>query len=366
MDTYLEPEPYWAEQSIDLELGQRVVSLRPSQRSVELGDGRTIEADKVLLCTGGQARALDVAGSELPGVSCLRTIDDALAIRERLVAGARVVVVGAGFIGAEVASSARSQDCEVTLVEIAAVPLWRVLGEDMGRIYAGIHREHGVRLLTGVGVDDILGDSSVRRVVLSDGSTLEADIVVVGVGIVPSTELATEVGADVGNGIIVNELGETSVAGVYAAGDVANHPNAILGERVRLEHWQNAQNQGAAVAAAMLGSREPFREVPWFWSDQYDLNLQVAGHPHASDQIVYRGSVDQLLFSAFYLHDGVVRAVVAVNRPRDVRAGMELISMAAPVEADLLADESTDLRAMARALRSTEAPTVSSSVQVST
>jgi 3-phenylpropionate/trans-cinnamate dioxygenase ferredoxin reductase subunit len=244
--------------------------------------------------------------------------------------------------------------------------LWRVLGEDMGRIYAGIHREHGVRLLTGVGVDDILGDSSVRRVVLSDGSTLEADIVVVGVGIVPSTELATEVGADVGNGIIVNELGETSVAGVYAAGDVANHPNAILGERVRLEHWQNAQNQGAAVAAAMLGSREPFREVPWFWSDQYDLNLQVAGHPHASDQIVYRGSVDQLLFSAFYLHDGVVRAVVAVNRPRDVRAGMELISMAAPVEADLLADESTDLRAMARALRSTEAPTVSSSVQVST
>ena len=350
-DTHLQSEAYWTELQVDLVLGQPVVSVYRSARTVELADGRELAADKVLLCTGGRARRLDVAGSELSGVTCLRTIEDAHAIHTQLVAGARVVVVGAGFIGAEVAASARGLGCDVTLVEIANVPLWRVLGVQLGQHYAQVHREHGVRLLTGVGVGELVGDSAVREVVLSDGSRIPADLVVTGVGIAPSTEVARLVGAEVGNGIIVNEYCETTVAGIYAAGDVANHPNAILGERVRLEHWQNAQNQAAAAASTMLGVREPFCEVPWFWSDQYDLKLQVAGHPNADADIVYRGVQDEGDFSAFYLKQGMLRAVVGVNRPADVRAGMDLIAGLAPVDAALLADPSTDLRALGRAAR---------------
>jgi 3-phenylpropionate/trans-cinnamate dioxygenase ferredoxin reductase component len=349
--TYLESDDYWDEQQINLLLGQPVVSLRPSERKLELADGRTLDADKVLLCTGGRPRTLNVSGSALPGVWYLRTIEDARSLREHLIAEARVVVVGAGFIGAEVAATARALGCDVTLVEIAHVPLWRALGEEVGRVYAEVHRDHGVRLMTGVGVDGIAGDFAVRQVILSDGSAIDADVVVIGVGLEPMTELATQAGAGVGNGIIVNEFCETTVPGIYAAGDVANHPNAIIGERVRLEHWQNAQNQAVAAASAMLGGREPFCEVPWFWSDQYGLNLQVAGHPHASDQIVWRGRRDPASFCAFYRKDGLVRAVLGVNRPRDIRAGMDLIARSMTVEADTLADESTDLRALARAAR---------------
>ena len=350
-NTYLEPDGYWAEQQIDLVLGQAVVSLRRSERKVELADGRTIDADQVLLCTGGQPRTLNVPGAELPGVWCLRTIEDAGSLKEHMVGGARVVVVGAGFIGAEVAASARALGCDVTMVEIAHVPLWRALGEEMGSVYAQVHRDHGVRLLTRVGVDDIVGDNAVRQVVLSDGSVIDADVVVIGVGLVPGTGLAAQVGAGVGNGIMVNEFCETTVPGIYAAGDVANHPNAIIGERVRLEHWQNAQNQAVAAAAAMLGDRKPFCEVPWFWSDQYGLNLQVAGYPHASDQIVWRGSRDSTSFTVFYWKSGLVRAVLGMNRTRDVRAGMDLIAGSVAVHAGSLADESVDLRALARAAR---------------
>jgi 3-phenylpropionate/trans-cinnamate dioxygenase ferredoxin reductase component len=350
-DTYLESDGYWAAQRINLVLGQPVVALRRSERAVELADGRMLSADQVLLCTGGRPRTLDVPGAELPGVWCLRTIEDACSLSERLTAGARVVVVGAGFIGAEVAASARTLGCDVTMIEAARVPLWRALGEEVGRVYAEVHRDHGVRLLTGVGVGAIVGDTAVRQVVLSDGSAVDADVVVVGVGLAPATGLAAQVGAQVGDGIIVNEFCETTVPGIYAAGDVANHPNAIIGERVRLEHWQNAQNQAVAAASAMLGGREPFCEVPWFWSDQYGINLQMAGRPHANDQVVWRGYRDPASFSAFYWDNGMVRAVLAVNRPRDVRAGMDLIARSVAVDAAALADESTDLRGLARAGR---------------
>jgi 3-phenylpropionate/trans-cinnamate dioxygenase ferredoxin reductase subunit len=350
-DTFLASESEWAADEIDLVLDQAVIALRPTQAEVELADGRMIAADKVLLCTGGQPRTLNVAGEALDGVYCLRTIDDSRRISDRLLPGARVVVVGAGFIGAEVASCAQMLGCEVTLVEIAQVPLWRVLGENMGRFYGQVHRDHGVRLLTGIGVDDIIGDTAVRQVVLSDGSSIPADVVVVGVGIVASTELALTAGAEVNNGIVVNEFCETTVPGIYAAGDVANHPNAIIGERVRLEHWQNAQNQAAAAASSMLGERKAFCEVPWFWSDQYQMNLQVAGHPHASDQVVCRGSMSESGFSAFYLRNGVLRAVLGVNRAKEVRAGLDLIGASAVLSAEVIKDESTDLRKLARAAK---------------
>lgn len=356
-DTTLVDGDYWEEQRIALHLGVPVVALRPAERGVELADGAVLGADRVLLCTGGRARRLAVPGADLDGVFCLRTADDAAGIKARLVEGASVVVLGAGFIGAEVAASARGVGCSVTLVEIADVPLARVLGEEMGRFYGQVHRDHGVDLRTGVGIREILGDRDgrVRQVVLTDGTTVPADVVVVGIGIVPSTELAVGIGAEIAGtapgGIVVDELCETTVPGVYAAGDVANHPNAILGERVRLEHWRNAQNQAVAAAGSMLGEREPFDEVPWFWSDQYDLALQVAGHPCSRDDVVRRGQPGDGPFTLFYLRDGVLRCVLGVNQPRDVRFGLDLIAARARIDPEALADPGTDLRALARAVK---------------
>ncbi len=356
-DTALFAADFWEEQRISLHLGSPVVALRPGERAVELADGRSLPADRVLLCTGGAARRLDVPGADLDGVFCLRTTEDAAGVKDRLVEGADVVVLGAGFVGCEVAASARALGCSVTLVEIAEVPLGRVLGAEMGRFYGQVHRDHGVDLRCGVGVTEILGAAggTVRGVVLTDGTTVSADVVVVGVGIVPSTDLAAGIGAKVAptapGGIVVDEYCETTVPGVFAAGDVANHLNPILGERVRLEHWRNAQNQAVAAAGSILGERVPYSEVPWFWSDQYDLTLQVAGHPCARDDVVRRGEPGAGPFTLFYLRDGVLRCVLDVNRPGDVRAGLDLIAAKARIEPEALTDPGTDLRALARAAR---------------
>lgn len=334
----------WADQDIDIWLGVRVRRLLAAEQAVETETGKRIKADKVLLCTGGRPRVLDVEGHDLAGVHYLRSLDDALALRGELIAGTRVTVVGAGFVGAEVAASAQALGCRVTILEIGDLPLRRVLGAPLGRIFATVHREHGVEMRLCTGVQRIVGDKRVRHVVTTDGDVIESDVVVVGIGIDPAVELAQLAGARVGNGILVDEFCATSLDGVYAAGDVANHFNPIVGERVRLENWQNAQNQAIAAARSMLGRREPYAEVPWFWSDQYDLNLQMAGHPHSSDDLVWRGDVEGLSFSVFFVRSGILRAALAINRPRDVRAAMRLIERQAVVDPEALRDQGTDLR----------------------
>jgi 3-phenylpropionate/trans-cinnamate dioxygenase ferredoxin reductase subunit len=347
-EAFLRPLADWHELDIELRLGARVLQLLPSEGAVELACGERVPADKVLLCTGGRVRQLAVEGAELDGVHYLRDIDDALAIRSKLVAGSSVVVVGGGFIGAEVAACARESGCAVTVLEVAEVPLWRVLGLELGELIARAHRDRGVNIRTGVGVDRIEGDSRVRAVVSTDGRVIQADVVVVGVGIDPAIELAELAEIKTGNGILVDEFCQTSLDCVYAAGDVANHPNLILRERVRLEHWQNAQNQAIAAAQSMLGGTKPFAEVPWFWSDQYELNIQMAGHTRATDSVVWRGDRDGMDFSAFYLRDGVLVGVVAINRGREVRAAMKLIESRAVVRPADLADQSVDLRKIHR------------------
>ncbi|WP_319458227.1 MULTISPECIES: NAD(P)/FAD-dependent oxidoreductase [unclassified Mycobacterium] len=334
----------WTDQDIDVRLGVRVRRLLTAEQAVETEDGERIKADKVLLCTGGQARRLDVEGHDLDGVHYLRSLDDALVLRGELVPGARVTVVGAGFVGAEVAASAHALGCHVTILEIAELPLQRVLGPSLGRIFASVHRDRGVELRLRTGVRRIVGDERVHHVVTTDGDVIESDVVVVGIGINPAVELAEQAGARVGNGILVDEFCATSLDGLYAAGDVANHPNPLVGERVRLESWQNAQNQGIAAARSMLGRREPYAEVPWFWSDQYDLNLQMAGHPQSGDELVWRGDVEGLAFSVFFVRAGILRAALAINRPRDVRAAIGLIERRAAVSPEALRDPGTDLR----------------------
>lgn len=343
---FLRDESWYAENGIEVRLGVRVTALDAAAKTLTLEDGERVAFDKCLLATGGRPRRLRVPGAELDGVFTLRTIEDALAIREHLAPAVPVVVIGAGFIGAEVAASATQMGCRVTVLEIADVPLGRALGPELGNIYAEILREHGIDLRTGVGVARIEGDTHARRVIASDGAALDAGAVIVGVGIDPEISLAEAAGLEVADGIVVDERCRTSAPDVFAAGDVANHPNPILGERIRVEHWQNAQNQGAAAARSMLGREEPFAEVPWFWSDQFDLNIQMAGHPISWDRIAFRGDIGSRSFSAFYLRAGAVAAVLGVNRFKDVRAGRALVAARTAVAAESLADEGIDLKSL--------------------
>ena len=343
---FLRPPEFYDEQEIEMRLGVRATGIDVRERSLELEGGERLGFDKLLIATGGRVRRLPVAGVELQGVYYLRTIEESEAIAAQLAAGGRVVVIGAGFIGAEVAASARGSGLEVTMLEVAAVPLGRALGPEMGGIYAEIHREQGIDLRLGTGIDRLEGTGRVKRVVTSRGDSIDCDLVVVGVGMEPEIGLAVGAGIETGNGIIVDEYCRTSVEGIFAAGDVASFPNPILGERMRVEHWANAQNQGVAAAKAMLGMAEPYAEVPWFWSDQYDLNMQYVGHASAWDEVVLRGDVAGRRFTAFYLKDGRLRAAMALNRPRDISASRALIRTATPVTAQQLRDEDVVLRAL--------------------
>jgi 3-phenylpropionate/trans-cinnamate dioxygenase ferredoxin reductase subunit len=343
---FLRDESWYAENEIELMLGTRAHMLDLHERVVMAG-GSLVPFDALLLATGGTARHLDVPGATLPGIHPLRTMDDAIAVRAPLAGGARVCVAGAGFIGCEVAASARSVGCEVAMVDHMEFPLGKALGPEIGRVIGSMHRDHGVALHMGAGIERFEGAGRVERVVLSDGSTIDADLVVVGVGIEPNDELAAHAGIECRNGILVDERCMTSARGVFAAGDVANHPNPILAERIRIEHWQNAQNQGAAAAKAILGKLDAFAEVPWFWSDQFHVNIQMSGHPVRYDRIVFRGSVDDRSFSAIYRDGERIVGVLGVNHAKDVRAGRRLVGHGAGIDDATLADEGSDLRALA-------------------
>ncbi|HXG41539.1 MAG TPA: FAD-dependent oxidoreductase [Dehalococcoidia bacterium] len=344
-ELFVQPEAFWAEQEIELLMGVRAVSLDLAAKRVELSNGERLSFDKLLLATGGRVRRLQVPGADLEGVHYLRTVDDSEALARELRPGRRLVVVGAGFIGSEVAASAREKGLEVTMVEVLPLPLQKALGPEVGRIYAEIHLEHGVELVLGEGVERFEGDRRVRAVLTSSGRRIECDVVLVGVGIEPATELAQEAGLQVDNGIVVDEFCRTSHPDVYAAGDVANFYSPLLGRRLRVEHWHNAQNQGIAAARSML-RQEPYAELPWFWSDQYDLNMQYVGFADAWDRVVFRGDVGARRFTAFYLRGGRLEATLAVNRPRDIRAARELIQSRAVLDPGRLADEAQDLRAL--------------------
>ncbi len=344
---FLREAAFYEEHDVELRLGVRVSALDP-EGTVTLDDGDTIGFERCLIATGGRVRRLEVPGAGLEGVRYLRTLGDATGLAEELGRTPRVVVVGAGFIGAEVAASARTLGCEVTMIEIAPVPLGRVLGEDLGRAFADLHRDHGVDLRLGEGVERFEGAGRVEAVVGSSGTRYPADLVVVGVGIAPNTELAEGAGIDCDDGIVVDEQCRTSAPRVFAAGDVARWPDTFSGRRIRVEHYQNAQNQGAHAGRAMLGSEEPYRDLPWFWSDQYDLNLQMLGHPDDDAERIVRGSIPDRDATVFWLRGPRMVAAVALNRPRDIGAARRLIQRGIDVDATTLQDAETDLRELVR------------------
>ena len=343
---FLRDESFYREHDIELRLGCRALALERDGKRVTLDDGDTLPYDRLLLATGAKVRRLALPGADLEGIHYLRTIDDALALRAGLASGAALAIVGAGYIGLEVAAAARKRGCPVTVIEMQDRPLSRVVAPEVSRFLAGVHREQGVTILVGTGVAAFEGTGRVERIVCTDGSTHDADLVVIGVGIAPEQKLAVESGLDADDGVLVDQYGRTSDQAIYAAGDVANRPAPATGRRLRLESWQNAQNQAVAAARAMLGKGEPYDEIPWFWSDQYDLNLQIVGAPAAWDRVVLRGDPGERRFVAFYLLDGAVVCANAVNSPRELRLARRLIEQGKPVSAEALADPDIPLKSL--------------------
>lgn len=347
-DVVLHQQSFYDDNEIELVLGDPVTAIVPSERKVVLDSGATLVTDQLLLTTGGAPRRLNVPGDHLEGIYYLRSIDDALAIQDQLQMHGSIVIVGAGFIGAEVAAAARQRGCPVTLLELESVPLRHAVGEQIGGVYAQLHRDHGVDLRTGVGVAAFNGPDRVWEVITTDDQTIPADLVVVGVGMEPRTGLAQSAGLSIDNGIVVDEYGQSSIDGIYAAGDVARRLDPRTARHVRLEHWQHARRHAEAVARSMIGDRQPFDDVPWFWSDQYDVNLQTAGDPRAGSTVVTRGIIDEMSFSTFSLDGDHIVGVIGVNRPRDVRAAMRLIEQRTPISAATLGDDDVDLRRLAK------------------
>jgi 3-phenylpropionate/trans-cinnamate dioxygenase ferredoxin reductase subunit len=344
--TSVQSSDFYGENGIETRFGVRASRVDPAKKVIELDGKEGVAYDKLLVATGGRNRRFPVPGLDMEGVYDLRTMTDCERIRAEIGPGRKAVVVGMGFIGSEVAASLRQSGVNVVVVDRNKVPLRRVLGEEVGQVIEVIHRDHEATLIFEDTVAAFEGADRVERVVTQGGRRIECDFVVVGLGVEPVTELLADTGAEIDNGIAVDEFCRTGVEGIYAAGDVANHYHPVFERRIRVEHWQNALNQGPAAARNMLGKDEPYDDIPWFWSDQYDFNLQYTGFHTEWDEVIVRGSMEERNFVAFYRKDERVLAAVAVNRGKDLRRSMRLIKAQRPVDATKLQDPDVDLRAL--------------------
>jgi 3-phenylpropionate/trans-cinnamate dioxygenase ferredoxin reductase subunit len=347
--TLLRPADFYRERDLELRLGTTVVKVDPEKRTLALQDGDRLDFDQLLIATGGRNRRFPIPGLDLPGVFDLRTVADADRIRDAMARGGRAVVVGLGFIGAEVAAAMRQSGLEVVAVEPFKTPLYRALGEEIGRVVEGLHRDHGVEMILDDAVTAFEGTGKVERVVTRNGRRIECSLAVFGLGIEPVTELVAGTAIRVDNGIVVDDQCRTNVPGIFAAGDVANHYHPVCARQMRVEHWQNGVKQGAAAARSMLGRGQSYDEVHWFWSDQFDANIQYAGFHATWDRMVVRGSLAERKFLAFYLAKGRLESVVAINQGRDVRRAVQIIKARVTVDPARLEDPTVDLRTLAPA-----------------
>ena len=335
----MHPREWYAAHGVALRTRVRVEAIAPKSRVVIIADGERLEYSKLLLCTGSRVRPLPGAPDALAGVHYLRTLEDSERLAAQLVPGRRLVVIGGGFIGLEVASSALKRGARVTVVERQATLLDRVLPAEIAAHVASLHATHGISLRTGVPVARILGNGAVKSVQLADGTEIAADLVVIGIGVIPNTELGETAGAASADGLVVDEYCRTTLEDVYAAGDVTNHFNPILERRVRLESWQNAQNQAIAAAHNLAGKARPYAEVPWFWSDQLGTNIQMVGVAEPGMQIVWRG--ERL---AFGLAGGRLRLAVGFNMGGEIRSARRLIEARTQLSPQRLADSAVRLK----------------------
>jgi 3-phenylpropionate/trans-cinnamate dioxygenase ferredoxin reductase component len=344
---WAQEEGWYEANDVELRTSTRAAELALASSEVVLDGGERIGYDQLLLATGSAARRLPIDGADLDGVHLLRTVADSDALREALTPGVRVVVIGAGWIGCEVAASAKQRGADVTMVAPEDVPLERVLGSEVGAVFREVHASRGVELVLGTGVEAIEGSGRVSGVRTTGGRTLGADLVVVGVGAAPRTELAAAAGLTVQDGVLTDDRLRTSAPNVFAAGDIARAQHPILGETIRVEHWGTALEQGPAAARNMLGRDLAYDRIPYFFSDQYDVGMEYAGHALTYDRVVFRGDPSTFEFMAFWMRGDRVAAGINVNVwdvNEDVQA---LVRSGASVEDAALADPDVALGALA-------------------
>ena len=341
---YLKPASFYDDPGIVLRLNTRITGIDAGARSLATGNGDDIHYDRLILSLGSRARPLPIDGTDLQHVHYLRTITDVEAIRAELDVGRRLVVIGAGYIGLEVAAVARQQGLDVTVVEMADRVMSRVVSPEISDFYQIEHANQGVKLRLSTGVKALHGKKRVRQVELDNGETVPADFVIIGVGILPNTELAEQAGLAVDDGIVVDDRCQSSDPNIYAIGDCTSHPNGIYDRRLRLESVHNALEQAKTAARNLCGKDTRYCQVPWFWSDQYDLKLQIAGLSEGYDDVVIRGNPAERSFSCLYLRDSRLIALDAVNSARDFMQAKSLIAARAVLPADRLADPKIALK----------------------
>jgi len=347
---FLRPEQFYAKQDIEIRLGSRVSAIHREPHEIELHDGSRLGYSKLVIATGSRVRRLEFSGSDLPGVHYLRSIDDVRAMQAHFKRGARLIVMGAGYIGLEVAAVAVQSGLDVTVREIADRVMARVVSPEISAFYEQAHRDAGVRLvLNSPAGSTIHGDGRVETVRDHEGLSWPADFVVIGVGVMPNVELAEQAGLACDNGIVVDECCRTDDADILAIGDCTSHPNSILGRQLRLESVHNAQEQAKTAAATILGNPQAYAQVPWFWSDQYDLKLQIVGLATPDCQRIVRGDPAEKSFAVLHLLDNRLQAVEAVNSAREFMLGKKLIAAGAHLDPAAVADSSRNFKDIATA-----------------
>ncbi len=345
--TALRPLAFYQSHRIDLVTGAKVIKIDPMSRSVSLASGRCLPYEALVLAVGARNRKLPIKGAELDGVCYLRTDAEAIEIQQRLEYARNIVVIGGGFIGLELAAAACTLGKSVRVLELQSRLMPRVVSPILSGFYRDLHISKGVEISLDVALSEISGlQGRVTKLVLSDGSVCPADLVLVGIGVVPNVELAGNAGLSVSDGIVVDEHLRTEDESIYAIGDCADHPNPFAGGRVRIESVQNAVDQAKCVAAAIVGRSDNYRAVPWFWTDQFDIKLQMAGLSRGYGRIVTRGEPESRKFSVFYFRDDRLAAVDSVNRPGDHLAGRKLIGAGTQITPEQAADLSVDLKAI--------------------
>lgn len=342
---FVRPTEWYADNDVDARFGVRAERVNAADRVVELAGGERVPFDQVVVATGSRNRRFPIPGLDLPGVLDLRFAPDSDAIREAAKSGSKAVLVGMGFIGAEVAASLRQLGLDVTVVEFAACPLERVLGPELGRSIEALHRDHGVEMFFHDGAERFEGDGRFETLVTKEGRRIEGDFAVVGVGVEPVIDAAEAGGVPTDNGIPVDVSLRTSIEGVWAIGDVARHDHPVFGP-IRVEHFDNAVKMGEHVAKGILGSDAVFDDAHWFWSDQYDAEIQMSGFATEWDQTVIRGSIEERSFVAFLLKEGQLLSVFSMNWKLDVRRSMPLIKARAHPDPASLSDPAVDLRTL--------------------
>ena len=331
---------------ITFTLGVRVEAIDRDSKQVTLTNGESLSYDKLGLCTGARVRYLDIPGGKLKGVHYIRTLADAQAMQAEVKEGNKAVIVGGGYIGLETAASLRKLGMEVTVLEMMGRVLERVTAPELSEYYAKLHGSHGVKIITDAQALELQGSERVEKVICNNDLALDADMVIIGIGVIPNTELAAEAGLTVGNGVEVNEFAQTSDPDIVAAGDCTYHPNNLLGFSLRLESVPNAMEQAKTAGATICGNEKAYHALPWFWSDQYDVKLQIAGFNMGYDHVIIRGNPDDNQFVGWYMKGDTILAADCINSSKEFMVAKKLVAQKVTATAEQLADVDFDLKSL--------------------